>query len=43
MDLSHPQAAGELCRRTEDLGFEVEYLVNNAGFGNFGNVQDLPE
>jgi short-subunit dehydrogenase len=25
------------------LGLEVEYLVNNAGFGNFGNVLDLPE
>lgn len=43
MDLSLPQAASELCQRTEDLGLEVEYLVNNAGFGNFGNVQDLPE
>ena len=43
MDLSLPQAASDLCQRTEDLGLEVEYLVNNAGFGNFGNVQDLPE
>ena len=43
MDLSLPQAASELFQRTEDLGLEVEYVVNNAGFGNFGNIQDLPE
>ncbi|MEC8284399.1 MAG: SDR family NAD(P)-dependent oxidoreductase [SAR324 cluster bacterium] len=42
MDLSHPQTASELCRRTEDLELEVEYLVNNAGFGNFGNFRIYP-
>ena len=42
MDLSCQQSANELFQRTEDWGLEVEYLVNNAGFGTFGNVQDLP-
>ena len=40
MDLSCQQSANELFQRIG--GLEVEYLVNNAGFGNFGNVQDLP-
>jgi short-subunit dehydrogenase len=43
MDLSQPQSAGELYYETQALGLEVGYLVNNAGFGNFGNVRDLPE
>jgi len=43
MNLSNLQAASELFRRTEVLGLEVEYLVNNAGFGNFEKVQGLPE
>ena len=42
IDLSCQQSANELFQRAEDWGLDLEYLVNNAGFGNFGNVQDLP-
>ena len=42
MDLSCQQSANELFQRAEDWSLDLEYLENNAGFGNFGNVQDLP-
>ena len=35
-DLAQPGAARELHARVQELGLEVEYLVNNAGFGTFG-------
>lgn len=41
MDLSAPEAAGELWRQTERLGLEVTVLVNNAGAGTHGDVADV--
>ena len=35
-DLQEPQAAGDLKRAVETLGFEIDLLVNNAGFGVVG-------
>jgi len=40
MDLSLPTAAGDLWQRTNDLGLDVDVLVNNAGFGTHGDVAD---
>lgn len=39
-DLARPDAAAELHTRTEQLGIEVDVLVNNAGFGTHGDVAD---
>ncbi|GAB3015888.1 SDR family NAD(P)-dependent oxidoreductase [Mycobacterium bourgelatii] len=36
MDLSQPGAGPELVRRVDELGVDVEYLVNNAGVGILG-------
>lgn len=36
MDLSQPGAGAELVARVDELGVEVEYLVNNAGVGILG-------
>ena len=41
MELSHAQPVNELFWRTKDLGLAGEYLVNDAGFSNLGNIQDL--
>ncbi|MEZ0393046.1 MAG: SDR family NAD(P)-dependent oxidoreductase [Pseudobdellovibrionaceae bacterium] len=38
MDLAKPEAALDLFRKTQ--GFEVEILVNNAGFGDYGAFAD---
>jgi len=35
-DLSRPAAPAEIYRETEDAAIEVDYLVNNAGFGAIG-------
>jgi short-subunit dehydrogenase len=40
MDLSKPTAAAELWQRTTELGLDVDMLVNNAGFGTYGDVAD---
>ena len=40
MDLSAPTAAGELLRRTDSLGLDIDVLVNNAGFGTHCDVAD---
>jgi uncharacterized protein len=41
MDLAAPGAAHELDAHVADLGIDVEYLVNNAGFGIVGlRIQD---
>ena len=37
-DLSGLDAAAELHSRTEELGIEVDVLVNNAGFGTHGDL-----
>ncbi len=36
-DLSHDGAASELHQRTRELGIRVDALVNNAGFGDYGD------
>jgi hypothetical protein len=43
MDLSAPDAADALFARTQELGLDVDVLVNNAGFGMYGRFveQDL--
>ena len=41
MDLAQPGAGADLVARVDELGIEVEYLVNNAGVGILGlAVQD---
>jgi len=35
-DLSAPNAAHEIFSETQSLGINVEYLINNAGFGGYG-------
>ncbi|SFK64995.1 SDR family NAD(P)-dependent oxidoreductase [Proteiniphilum acetatigenes] len=41
-DLSRPGAAGELFQEVKGKGFDVDYLVNNAGFGDYGAFSDTP-
>ena len=41
MDLARPGAGADLVARVDELGVDVEYLVNNAGVGILGlKVQD---
>jgi uncharacterized protein len=35
-DLSHPGAAKEVYDELKEKGFSIDYLINNAGFGDFG-------
>lgn len=42
-DLSQPGAPREILAFTTGKGIDVELLVNNAGFGAFGYIQDIPE
>jgi hypothetical protein len=41
-DLTRPDAAAALAAEVERRGLEVEWLVNNAGFGTFGKFHELP-
>ncbi|MAH64708.1 MAG: hypothetical protein CMN54_14960 [SAR324 cluster bacterium] len=41
MDLSCQQSSNELFQRSEDCALDLEYLENNAGFGNFGNCPEF--
>lgn len=41
-DLSEKGAAQGLCDELDRKGIEIDYLVNNAGFGLFGKFVDLP-
>jgi short-subunit dehydrogenase len=41
-DLTRPEAPAEIHAFTAGKGIEVELLVNNAGFGAFGSIQDIP-
>jgi uncharacterized protein len=41
-DLSRPEAARELFAETTALGLQVDWLVNNAGFGTDGFFPKLP-
>src|SRR5690348_16699057 len=40
MDLSRPGAAAELKAQVDLRGIEIEVLVNNAGFGIYGEFLD---
>lgn len=40
LDLTERESDARLFEQTERLGFEVEWLINNAGFGNFGEFAD---
>ncbi len=42
-DLTRPEAPAEIFDFTHRKLIEVELLVNNAGFGVFGYIQELPE
>jgi uncharacterized protein len=42
-DLTRPEAPGEILAFTTQKGLEIELLVNNAGFGAFGYLQDIAE
>lgn len=39
-DLSIPDAPQEVYDRLQELGIEVEYLINNAGIGDYGNYHE---
>ena len=41
LDLAGPNAAMNLCAETERHGFEVDWLINNAGFGSVGDFSKL--
>ena len=41
-DLTRPEASSEIHAFTTGKGIDVELLVNNAGFGAFGYIQDIP-
>lgn len=41
-DLCAPDAAMEVFREAKQAGIEVDYLVNNAGFGDWGPFVDKP-
>jgi short-subunit dehydrogenase len=42
LDLGQPDAPGKLQARTAAEGIEVDYLINNAGFGTNGRFDQLP-
>jgi short-subunit dehydrogenase len=42
VDLSKTDSARELYDRTRELGLQVDVLVNNAGFGIFGDFVGIP-
>jgi uncharacterized protein len=39
-DLNQPNAAKELYETVKNTGLEVDYLINNAGFGGIGNFYE---
>lgn len=36
-DLEQPNAANFIYQRTQDLGVQIDFLINNAGFNEYGN------
>ena len=42
-DLTRPEAPAEIFAFTNQKSREIELLVNNAGFGAFGYIHDIPE
>src|SRR5215831_18443545 len=41
LDLSAPDAAARLLAETEDRNLEIDFLINNAGFGSMGDFTSL--
>src|SRR5690554_401046 len=41
-DLCIPGAPGEVFREVKEAGIEIDYLVNNAGFGDWGAFTSKP-
>jgi uncharacterized protein len=41
-DLTHPGATRDIHAFTTGKGLEIDLLVNNAGFGAFGRIHDIP-
>ncbi len=41
LDLTLPESAGRVLEYLENHQIEIEYLVNNAGFGQFGSFSDV--
>lgn len=41
-DLSSPGATGEIYNEVKQAGIEVNYLINNAGFGGHGKFHERP-
>src|SRR5262249_40055281 len=41
-DLGRPDGAATLFKQVSDRGLEIEYLVNNAGFGTHGTFHKAP-
>lgn len=42
VDLTRPEGPAEILAATTQKGIDVELLVNNAGFGAFGNAWEIP-
>lgn len=42
MDLAEPKAAEKIYRQTREEGWDVCLLINNAGFGRFGEFESHP-
>jgi uncharacterized protein len=42
LDLADPASPGTLFEGTEQLGLNIDFLVNNAGFGSFGEFRHMP-
>ena len=41
-DLTRPEAPGEIYAFTANKKIEVEFLINNAGFGAYGDAYEIP-
>lgn len=41
MDLSQPEAPARLFEETQKRGLEIDFLINNAGFGSMGEFSQL--
>jgi len=41
-DLQKPDAPGQIFAETERLDLKVDWLINNAGFGSYGDFAQLP-
>ncbi len=41
LDLTENDADQRLCEETEKHGFEIDWLINNAGFGSYGDFAKL--